>query len=102
MIKTILNYYLVKDRKKEILALSKALEKVAKSVDLYMIAKYRGYDVYACSKEEYLKHRDEYDKLDKVLLLNDQSLLIYRGKVIGKIKDIDGNIEALPQEEFKV
>ena len=70
MIKTILNYYLVKDRKKEILALSKALEKVAESVNLHMIVKYRGYDVYVCNKEEYLKYRNEYNKLDKVLLLN--------------------------------
>lgn len=96
LIKTILNYYLVKDRQSEILALSEALEKVAKSVDVSMIARYKGQEVYTCDKDKYFAHKEEYDKLDKVWLLNEQNLLVYRGKVLGIVCN-DNSIETLPQ-----
>jgi len=99
LIKAIINYHLVKEIENNILALSKILEKVAKIVekkDTGMIARYKGQEVYACDKDEYFAHKEEYDRLGKVWLLNEQNLLVYRGKVLGIVCN-DDSIETLPR-----
>lgn len=95
LIKAIVNYHLVKEIGNNILALGKILEKVAILVEKKDVSIYKGQKIYACDKDEYFAHKAEYDRLGKVWLLNEQNLLVYRGKVIGKVYgDV---VETLPQ-----
>lgn len=60
---------------------------------------YKGKEVCYCGVEDYFKEKDRFDLEDSYIVLVDDNYMIYRGKVIGIVRD-DGTILMKPRQDI--